>query len=86
MKGEDLIRHLNSMRLRWLGHVERTQNAKTSIPWIYYRNEKERKAQEQIIIECGAGYVRVWIKKLQTECRGKRLLSENKLSQFKYNL
>jgi hypothetical protein len=46
MKGEDLIRHLNSMRLRWLGHVERTQNAKTSIPWIYYRNEKERKAQE----------------------------------------
>ena len=64
-KGEDLAMHVKSMRLGWLGYIGRMQGGKNAK--IYYRSEKERKAQKETDTGREAGYGENGDKSLETD-------------------
>jgi hypothetical protein len=46
LKGEDLLRHVKSMRLRWLGLVD---GVSKHLHHGHYRCEKEGRSQEEMV-------------------------------------
>jgi hypothetical protein len=51
LKGEDMVRHGKSMRLRWSGYLEIMEGRRMpkATPWKYYRSQKAGKARKRWI-------------------------------------
>jgi hypothetical protein len=84
LRGEDIVKFVKSLRLAWLGHVERMDEERMSRKLLHGKMEgrrsrgRPRKRWLQDLEDMGIMHVGMWWKKVQSEEEWRRIVRKAK--------